>query len=235
VGYTAPLDMTPVINADEDTRSAFLVRVYQHLGLAVAGFIVFETLLFMTGLAEAIYNFISRRGGMAWLLILGGFMVVNMITSKAAHNLENPAAQYAGLFGLAAAEAVIFAPMLHYVFATDGAGTVAAAAFVSGIGFAGLSVVGLTTKSDLTWMRPMIMWGAMMALVAIAAALLFGFHLGVWFSVAMVALAGGSILYQTQSIIRRYPAWAYVGAAVGLFGSLMMMFWYILRIFSGRD
>ena len=27
---------TPVIHADEQTRAAFLVRVYQHLGLAVA-------------------------------------------------------------------------------------------------------------------------------------------------------------------------------------------------------
>jgi uncharacterized protein len=234
VSYPTAMDMTPVIHADEDTRAAFLVRVYQHLGLAVAAFIVFETLLFMTGLAERIFDLVAGSSG-SWLLILGGFMIVNMITSRAAHNLANPAAQYGGLFGLAAAEAVIFAPMLYYVFNTDGAGTVAAAAFVTIAGFVGLTIVAMVTKSDLSWLRPVIMFGGIMALVAIAGALLFGFHLGLWFSIAMVALAGGSILFQTQNIIREYPVWAHVGAAVGLFGSLMTMFWYILRIFSSRN
>jgi FtsH-binding integral membrane protein len=46
----------------------------------------------------------------------------------------------------------------------------------------------------------------------------------------MIALAGGSILYQTQTIIRRYPAEAYVGAAVQLFASVMLLFWYVLRL-----
>jgi FtsH-binding integral membrane protein len=50
----------------------------------------------------------------------------------------------------------------------------------------------------------------------------------------MIALAGASILYTTQQAMRRYPEQAYVAAAVQLFGSLMMMFWYVLRIFSQR-
>ena len=233
MSYTSPLDMTPVISTDEQTRSAFLVRVYQHLGLAVAAFVVFETLLFMIGLAESIYNLIAGSSGM-WLLILGGFMVVNWMTSSAAHNLSNPRAQYAGLFGLAAAEAVIFAPLLFRVFNTDGSGTVAAAAFVTLFGFAGLTAVAMLSKSDFSFLRPILMFAGIMALVAIGGSLLFGFHLGVWFSAAMVLLAGGSILYQTQNIVRQYPAWAHVGAAVSLFGSLMMMFWYVLRIFSSR-
>lgn len=226
--------MTPVIHESEETRSAFLVKVYQHLGLAVVAFIFFETALFVTGGAEAIYDFIAGSSG-TWLLILGAFMIVNMITSRAAHNLSNPTAQYGGLFGLAAAESLIFAPFLYYVFNTDGAGTVGAAAFVTAIGFGALTAVAMLTKSDLGFLRPILMFGGIMALVAIGAALIFGFHLGVWFSVAMVMLAGASILYQTQNIVRQYPAWAYVGAAVGLFGSLMTMFWYVLRIFAGRD
>jgi uncharacterized protein len=68
------------------------------------------------------------------------------------------------------------------------------------------------------------------ALVLIAGALLFGLDLGVWFSVGMIGLAGGSILYQTQTIMRRYPAEADVGAAVQLFASVMLLFWYVLRL-----
>ena len=49
------------------------------------------------------------------------------------------------------------------------------------------------------------MWGGVSALVLIVAAVLFGLSLGIWFSVAMIALAGASILYQTQTILRRYP------------------------------
>ena len=55
-----------------------------------------------------------------------------------------------------------------------------------------------------------------------------------WFSVAMVALMGASILYNTQKILHTYPPHAYVGAAVTLFASLMTMFWYILQIFLDR-
>jgi FtsH-binding integral membrane protein len=163
-------------------------------------------------------------------------MIVNWLASQSAHNLENPSMQYAGLFGMSFAEAVIFAPFLYIVFNTEGqgGGTVAQAAVVTIAGFVGLTVVGMITRRDLSFLRPIFMFGGVMALIAIVGAVLFGFTLGLWFSLAMVALSGGAILYQTQTIIRTYPAWAHVGAAVALFGSLMTMFWYILRIFSSR-
>ena len=71
-------------------------------------------------------------------------------------------------------------------------------------------------------------------MVLIVGALLFGANIGTWFSVAMIALMGASILYNTQKILHSYPEQAYVGAAVTLFASLMTMFWYILRIFMDR-
>src|SRR5690606_8965678 len=124
-----------------------------------------------------------------------------------------------GLFGMAAAEALIFAPFLHYFFEVEpnGSSTVVAAALITAAGFAGLSAVAFVTRRDLSFLRPMLLWGGVSALVLIAAALLFGLDLGIWFSVAMIALAGASILYQTQTILRRYPSEAYVGAAVQLF------------------
>ncbi len=234
MAYQQSPSMTPVINASEEDRAAFLVKVYQHLALAVAAFVGFETILFMTGAAQAIHEFLARSGGASWLLILGGFMVINWFASQSVHKLDNPAAQYGGLFGIAFAQSFIFAPFLYQVFQIKGAGTVASAAVVTGIGFAGLTIVAFVTRKDLSFLRPIVMWGFMAALVLIIGGAIFGFHLGVIFSVVMVALSGASILYQTQNIVRRYPTWAYVGAAVALFGSLMTMFWYILRIFSRR-
>lgn len=227
----APVSYYPVASLDETERGAFVVRVYQHLLAAVAAFVMFETLLFATGIAEAIFDLISGSSG-AWLLVLGGFMIVNWLSTSAAHDLQNPGRQYGGLFGLAAAEAVIFAPFLYYFFEVeaDGATTVWAAALITAVGFAGLTAVAFTTRTDLSFIRPMIMWGGIVALVLIGAALLFGLELGVWFSVGMIALAGGSILYQTQTIMRHYPAEAHVGAAVQLFASVMLLFWYVLRL-----
>jgi FtsH-binding integral membrane protein len=227
--------LQPVATLDAEARAGFLTQVYQHLAAAVVAFVLFETLLFTTGMAERIYDFVAGSGA-TWLLILGGFMIVNWLATSAAHDLSDPTRQYAGLFGLAAAEAVIFAPFLYYVFNVEGGGTatVASAAVVTALGFAGLTVVGLVTRTDLSFMRPLVLWGGVMALVLILAAVLFGLELGVWFSVAMIGLAGASILYQTQAILRQYPAEAYVGAAVQLFASVMLLFWYVLRLFSRR-
>ncbi len=222
-----------VVIADEDERSAFLARVYQHLALAVAALIVFEAVLFTTGLAERLYLFFAGLQ-IAWLAMLGGFAVVNWLVSQSVSDLGNPTRQYVGLFALAAAEAVIFAPFLYYVFAFQGAAPVWNAAAITFVGFGALSFIGLTTRRDLSAMRPLMMWGGVCALGLIIASLVLGFELGVWFSFAMIALAGGSILYQTQRIIRVYPADAHVAAAVSLFGSLMTMFWYVLRIMSRR-
>jgi FtsH-binding integral membrane protein len=71
--------------------------------------------------------------------------------------------------------------------------------------------------------------------VLIVAGALFGFQLGTFFSVAMIALAGGSILYDTSNVIHRYPQDRHVAAALELFASVALMFWYVLRLFlSGR-
>ncbi|HET9608971.1 MAG TPA: Bax inhibitor-1 family protein [Acidimicrobiales bacterium] len=227
----APVDYRPVATLDEVARGTFITRVYQHLLVAVGAFIGIEALLINLGVAEALWDVIAGNSA-AWLLLLGGFMVVNWLATTAAHDVLEPSRQYAGLFGMAAAEALIFAPFLHYFFEVEpnGTSTVVAAAVITVAGFAGLSVVAFATRRDLSFLRPMLLWGGVSALVLIGAAILFGLDLGIWFSVGMIALAGASILYQTQTIIRRYPYEAYVGAAVQLFASVMLLFWYVLRL-----
>jgi FtsH-binding integral membrane protein len=231
----APPSYKPVAELDDTTRADFVVRVYQHLLLAVFAFVVIEMMFFQFGVAKATYDFLAQSSG-SWLLILGGFMIVSWLATSAAHDILNPSKQYLGLFGLAAAEALIFAPFLYYVLKiqSGGTSTVWEAVAITVVGFVGLSAVAYTTRKDLSFLRPMLLWGGVCALVLIVAAVLFGLELGVWFSLAMIALAGASILYQTQTIMRRYPAEAYVGAAVQLFAAVMMLFWYVLRLLSRR-
>lgn len=221
----------PVAQRDEVTRSDFVVKVYQHLILALVAFAALEAVFIQVGVAEKIYDFVAS-GGPSWLVIMGGFMVVSWLASNYASDFRDIDKQYKGLAMLVAAETVIFAPFLYYFFKVEsgGASTVWAAAVITGIGFAGLSAVAYTTRKDLGFLRPMLMWGGVCALALIVGAVIFGLNLGVWFSLAMIALAGASILYTTQNVMREYPAEAYVFASLQLFASVMMLFWYVLRL-----
>lgn len=226
---------TPVINAPESDRASFVAKVYQHVALALAAFIGIEVVLFVTGIADALGDFFLSRGGFTWLILLGAVSIIQNFAARAARNLTDPGAQYMGLFGSAFGQALIFAPFLSYVFRTDGgSGVVAQAGIVTAISFAMLTAIGLFTRKDLSFLRPLVMWGFGLALIAIVGSVIFGFQLGVWFSLAMIGVSGAAILYQTQDIVRRYPLGAHVAAAVGLFSSLMTMFWYILRLFMSR-
>ena len=73
-----------------------------------------------------------------------------------------------------------------------------------------------------------------MALVLIVAGAAFGFQLGTYFSVAMVAFAGAAILYDTSNILHHYSEDRYVAAALELFASVALMLWYVLRLFMNR-
>jgi FtsH-binding integral membrane protein len=70
---TAPPSYQPVATQDERTRSDFVIRVYQHLALAIVAFVGIEAFFFTTGIARSLYEIIAGSPS-AWLLVLGGFM-----------------------------------------------------------------------------------------------------------------------------------------------------------------
>lgn len=226
--------LTPVSNLDATARTGFVMRTYGHLAGAVGLFLVLETLLFRSGAARAIHNWLAGSSSMKWLAVLGGLMIVNWFAAQATADLANRGRQYGGLAAVVGGQALIFAPFLYAVFAADGAGTVGAAVAITVIGFAGLTAIAVTTGADLQRLRPLVMWGFFVALLTIVGATMFGANLGTWFSVAMIGLAGAAILYQTQTIMRSYPVNAHVSAATTLFSSLMTLFWYILRLLASR-
>jgi FtsH-binding integral membrane protein len=96
------------------------------------------------------------------------------------------------------AEAIIFVPML-YVANHYAPGTIQSAGIVTMLGFAGLSAVAFITKKDFSFLRGALMFGMVLALVAVVGGAIFGFQLGTFFSVAMVGLAGAAILYDTSN------------------------------------
>ena len=211
-------------------RASFITKTYMHLFGAILAFVGIEVVLFQTGAAEAIMSVVANTH---WLLILGAFIVVSWgATHLAASNASLPV-QYLGLGLYVVAEALIFAPLL-YIADKLAPGTISYAAACTMIGFTGLTLIAFGTRKDFSFLRGILVWGGICALLLIIGAVAFGFTLGVWFSVAMVALAGASILYDTSKIMTAYPTDKYVAASLALFASVAMMFWYILRIFLDR-
>jgi hypothetical protein len=195
------------------------------------GFAAIESYLFSTGAGQQLAE---RMLGMNWLLILGAFMVVGWLASHVAHRVESKPLQYVALAGFVAAEAIIFVPLLYIAMLTQPA-VIESAAGVTLLGTAGLTAVAFMTRKDFSFLRGLLMWGGILALVAIAGGVLFGFALGTWFSVAMIGFAGAAVLYDTSNVLHHYPEDRYVGAALELFASIALMFWYVLRLFMSRD
>jgi len=215
---------------DVSSRARFISRTYAHLVGAIALFTLIEVALFKTGMAETIANGML---GVSWLLVLGGFVVVSWLASKVAHVSTSKPAQYAALIGFVIAESLIFVPLL-YLADRVAPGAITSAAVVTFFGFAGLTIVVFLTRKDFSFLRGILFWGGISALVLIVAGVIFGFQLGTYFSVAMVVLAGGSILYDTSNVLHHYPEDRYVGAALELFASVALMLWYVLRLLLSR-
>ena len=222
----------PVAALGADARSTFIWRTYGHVAAAILGFAAIQSYLFSSGLAATIAQ---SMAGVNWLLILGAFMVVGWLATHVSHTAQSKAAQYAALSGFVVAEAIIFVPLL-YVAANVAPDVIESAVFVTLLGTAGLTAVAFITRKDFSFLRGILLWGGIVALVAIAASVLFGFAMGTWFSVAMIGFAGAAVLYDTSNILHHYPEDRYVGAALALFASIALMFWYVLRLFMGsRD
>lgn len=220
----------PVIDQDGQTRGQFIARTYAHLMGAIVAFTFIEIVLFKSGLAETIGMALL---GTNWLLVLGGFVVISWIARAVAHSSSSLALQYVALAAFVVGEALIFVPML-YLAEHSAPGVIGSAAFITLLGFGSLTLLAFSTRKDFSFMRGILMWGGIMALIAIVGGVLFGFQLGTWFSVLMIGLAGASILYDTSNVMLRYSTDRYVAASLELFASVALMFWYILRLLMSR-
>jgi FtsH-binding integral membrane protein len=222
---------TPVAELSAETRADFIWRTYGHVAAAILLFAGIETYLFDSGIAQTLA---PRMLSMSWWLILGAFMLVGWIATHVAHTVQSKPLQYAALVGFVTAQAIIFLPMLWLAIELQ-PGIIESAVGVTLLGTAALTAVVFITRKDFSFLRGILFWLFGLAIVAIIGSLLFGFELGTWFSVAMIGFAGAAVLFDTSNILHHYPEDRYVGAALALFASIAMMFWYVLRLFMSRD
>lgn len=220
----------PVIDLDVHSRGRFITRTYSHLLGALTAFTLIEIFFFKSGLAEPMAKAMLST---SWLLVLGGFMVVSWLARSAAHRAQSPAMQYAALAAYVVGQALIFVPLL-WLADRFAPGAITSAAFVTALAFVGLTAVAFITRKDFSFLRGILFWAGIVALVLIVAGAIFGFELGTYFSVAMVGLAGAAILYDTSNVLHHYPEDRYVAASLELFASVALMLWYVLRIIMSR-
>jgi len=212
-----------------DSRAQFITRTYTHLVGGILGFVLVEMGLFESGLAEQIARFMF---GFNWFLILGAFMLTGWLATRTAQTSQSIGMQYFAYAAYVVAEALIFVPLL-YIADAKAPGTIDSATVVTLLGAGGLMFVAHRTRKDFSFLRALLMWGGILAIVVMIGGAIFGFQLGTWFSVAMIGFAGAAVLYDTSNVIHYYPEDRYVSAAMQLFASIALMFWYVLRVLMG--
>jgi uncharacterized protein len=222
--------MVAVAEARPSERAEFIQRTYTHLAGAVGAFIVVEFLLFQLGIAGAIAEFVFASSRFGWLAILGGFALLGWLAQMMAARSDSVQIQYAGLGLYVMAEAFIFAPLIYLAAAMTDANVLPTAGILTLLLFGGLTTVAFTTKQDFTFLGGILKIGGFVALGMIICSAIFGFSLGLFFSVGMVIFASAAILYDTSKVMHHYTKDQYVAASLELFASVALLFWYVLRI-----
>jgi FtsH-binding integral membrane protein len=211
-------------------RSQFVLKLFNTLAGAVLLFACLEFFFLQSGIAQILAGYLIGSPWLVLFAIMGGGWIASSVTSQS----DNVPLQYLALGAFVVLYAVIFAPMLLIAEAkSPGAIENAAVATLALSG--GLMYIGRTSKTDFSFLGNFLKIAGFASLGLVICALIFGFSLGLWFSYAMVLLAGGFILYEMSDIVQNYPDDRYVAGALQLFASIAMMFSHLLRIFSSRD
>ncbi|MFN2412272.1 MAG: Bax inhibitor-1 family protein [Pyrinomonadaceae bacterium] len=227
---------TPAANALPAERASFIRKTYLLLAAAILAFIGVEAFLFASGIAQTIATMMFSGGAIGWLLVLGLFMGVSFLANRWATSETSTLTQFLGLGIFIIAEAVIFVPLIFLSTYYSGDATVLAKAGIVTLGlFLGITATVFLTRSDFSFLGPIVAIGGFAALGFIIASALFGFSLGTVFAFVMVAFAGTAILYETSNVLHRFNTNQHVAASLTLFASIALLFWYILTIFSSRD
>ncbi len=228
-------EMAPLaIETDRSERAAFIRRTYMHLAGAIAAFAALEAVIFGL-LRPALHDVMMAymQNPISQLIVIVAFIGVSYLANYWAFRGGSPALQYAGLGLYVVAEAIIFVPLLYIAMEYTNGGyiLVAQAGILTLCMLAGLTAVVFSTGKDFSFLRPILMIASFVALGLVLCAFIFPgglFSLGLWFSVAMIVLASGSILYNTSNIMLHFRTDQHVAASLSLFASVAMLFYYIL-------
>ena len=223
------------IDAAKADRAAFIRKTYGHLLMAVLIFCGIEGLFLSY---EPLQRGLMQLIGGNWWIALIAFMGVSYVAQKWAHSdSSSPTKQYLGLGLYIVAEALIFVPLMtwasfvgEHVIPTVGLGTA--------IIFGGLTAVVMISGADFSFLRGALTIGMFAAIGLVICSFLFGLNLGLFFTVGMIVLMSGYILYDTSNVLHHYRTHQHVAASLSLFASVATLFFYVVRlvgIFGGDE
>jgi len=229
-GYPGFAQPQAVATAPPAVKAEFMRKVYFHIAGALALFLVLEGILQAMPFAERMVDAMNN----IWLIVIIGMSVVGWIASKWTLPGLPLSQQYLGLGLYTLGQAIIFMPIVAYIrFYEDDSVLVTGGLITLGL-VVGLSLIAIDPRTNFSILRGALFIGFPVSLGLIIASMLFGFGLGTWFTMVMIVLASGSILYQTDQMMKRSRTDAYVSAALGLFASIMLLLWYVLRLLAAR-
>jgi len=220
-------------DAAVDERASFIAKTYVHLCGAVAALVCLEAILLSIPATERLVGAMIS-GRYSWLIVLGMFMVVSWVAESWARSAVSPTTQYLGLGLYVLAQAIILLPMLYMAKLQDPSIIPAAGMATLGM-FGALTAVVFVTRKDFSFLRGILMFGGLAAMGLVVCAIVFQFALGPIFTVAMIALACGYILFHTSNVLHQYRIGQHIAASLSLFASVALLFWYVLRLFMSRD
>lgn len=231
------LEAPPAAFAAASERAAFLKKVY---GLLFLGILGFAATLWAAGnvpivngwavsMGRAIYG--SRFGWVLYIgIFIGGSMAVHAVAEK---KVLGGIAFAAWAFLLA----MLIAPIVLMINSTvAGPKIISQASGLTALVFGGLTGYVLYTGKDFSWLKGALTVLCFALFGAFLLGMLMGFSMGMWYSVGIVVLFAGYILYDTSQILHRLPTTMAMSGAIMLFTDVVLLFKHILiLLWSSRD
>jgi modulator of FtsH protease len=239
--------VAPVSEGTVSERLDFLKRVYFWVLAALVVCALSAAISIKSGVTEDMLTS-SMNNFVFWILMMAGLGVATAIAHRGRHKPGLNVVLFAGfaaVFGFILSILILLAMVItaanpDYALANhDYDLTLVYQALGATVSvFVGLTYVAFTTKKDLSFMRGMLTAALIGFLVLILMGFIFESN---WFHLIIsgfgILLFSGYILYDTQNVMKKYPANEHVAGAITLFTDFFFLFWNILSflIHLNRD
>jgi FtsH-binding integral membrane protein len=218
-----------------DERIGFITKTYIYVIGAIFALIGLEAVLFNTVNVGAVIN-LMMGSGFSWIVVLLLFMGVSTVANMWANSSTSSLTQHLGLGLYIVAQSIILLPLLgiaqHY---DKTGGLITSAGIATGVLFSLMTAAVFLTRADFSFLRSVLVFGVFAFIGIIVFSIAFGFTLGPVLMYIGIALACGYILYDTSNVLHHYRTDQHVAAALALFASVVLLFWYILQLFMSSN
>ena len=235
-----------VADAAPTERASFYRRTYLTVA---AAFALFGALLWASfevpvggsllavSYLETLQGLFQSMGNWAMLVMLGVFWLGTSVAQSAVFSQASRPVKLAGFLGYILLQVALFIPLIAMVeVSTRGESSqiLLPACAVTGALVLGLTVAAFVTQADFSFLRTVLVVGSFGALGVVVVAAFMGTGLGVWFSLAMIALMATAVLYQTWQVRTQFSTDQDLEAGFALFAAFVTLLFYVIRLFLQR-